>query len=51
MMYNFCGGWGGSSKIGQNRTSGVGSLAKIGRPHYSGILAIFSTSLFTNFFV
>ena len=28
----FWGGLGGSSKIGQNRTRGVGSLSKIGHP-------------------
>ena len=32
MMSDFRGGLGGSSKIGQNRTRGVGSLRKIGHP-------------------
>ena len=38
MMSDFRGGVGVSSKIGQNRTRGLGSLAKIGHP-YSGVIA------------
>ena len=32
MMSDFLGGLGGSSKIGQNWTRGIGSLADIGHP-------------------
>ena len=48
MMSDFWGGWGGGlaklDKIGQNRTRGVGSLAKIGHP----IILVFSQKQFQN---
>ena len=50
MMSDFLGGGvgfgGASSKIGQNQTRGVGSLAKIGHPIILGFLTFFFLTIF-----
>ena len=41
MMSDFRGGGGGSSKMGQNGTRGVGRKVKVGRPIFQAFLPLF----------